>query len=65
VKQPRIQMIVVRMVSHTTSTVWPDDYPGMSFAEACAYERNDVNASALLANEGKMSMTITTTEISE
>lgn len=63
--QSRAKITVTRTLAYTGSATWPDDYPGMSLGEAVAYEQDEDNVHELLAIEGKLSTTVTTTELPE
>ena len=60
----RVKITVSRILAHTASAVWPDDYPDLSLAEAVAYEQES-SVSELLTVEGKLSTTVTTVELTE
>lgn len=61
----RFKINVVRVLSQSTTATWPDDYPGLTLAEAVASEQDNVRAVELLGEQGKLSTTVTSTELTE
>lgn len=61
----KFRITVVRILAHTGRSIWPDDYPGMTLAEAVSHEQAAAGVTELLAAEGQLSTTVTSTELPE
>jgi hypothetical protein len=65
VPQSKVKITVTRTLSYTGSATYPDDYPGMTLAEAVTHEQDVESAYEVLEQSGKLSTTVTTTELAE
>jgi hypothetical protein len=61
----KVKITVTRTLSYTGSATWPDDYGNLTLAESVAHEQDNDYVSELLLEHGKLTTTVTSTELGE